>query len=279
MRLFFRPRDRMRDQQMARQKATEEQYFAIKAAADKATIRAQSKVKELELRIEEWRKAGVVPEELAPSASVSPTTTSPQIPPPLRLSHCPQRQPQSAEVCLYPRRANLPSPELLQANPAHPWTRHPRTVEWVARVPASGTASGAGEVAIMSAATREKGEGGSSHRDIPICIARYTVTNFCFIGVATAFVTTSIPPDTMDSDVRCCQQRRPKTHRPNPDDAPQSGDDVVVKEGRLRGTKRDQQGSPGEAATGVRGNEPPSENSLPVLGLVGNDSRSARDVP
>ena len=49
---------------------------------DTQLIRAQSKLKELELQIEEWKKAGVVPgESAAPSASVPPaaslTTTAP----------------------------------------------------------------------------------------------------------------------------------------------------------------------------------------------------------
>ena len=46
-------------------------------------IRAQSKVKELELQIEEWKKVGVVPgESAAPSASVPPAAS---------LSLCPAR--------------------------------------------------------------------------------------------------------------------------------------------------------------------------------------------
>ena len=78
-------------------------------------IRAQSKVKELELQIEEWKKAGVVPGESQHHPHLRHQQRLQQLPPRLPY-HRPQRQGQPAEEGLHLQRANRPFPALLQAN-------------------------------------------------------------------------------------------------------------------------------------------------------------------
>lgn len=143
---------------------------------DTQLVRAQNKVKELELQIEEWRKTGVVPGEPTPSASAPPATspstaTSPSVPSP---------------TTSIPARGGAPAPPTRK--PSVPGAAAGGATQLPARgrgrgtarggsigirgaaapsagrgagVPAPGAAGGAGGVAIMGAAakrTREEGE-------------------------------------------------------------------------------------------------------------------------
>jgi len=142
---------------------------------DTQLVRAQNKVKELELQIEEWKKAGVVPGESTPSASAppatSPSTTAPSsVPSP--TTSAPARGGAPGPIMRKPSvpgaaagGASLPARgrgrgAVRGGNIGIRGAAAPSAGRG-AGVPASGAAASAGGVAIMGAAakrTREEGE-------------------------------------------------------------------------------------------------------------------------
>ena len=118
---------------------------------DTQLVRAQNKVKELELQIEEWRKAGVLPDSSAPivpvpvpsASAASPTTTAPSSVP-------------SPTTTAPPARGGAPAPPTRKPSvPGAPANQQPRGRR-------RGAVRGRGGIDIRGAAAPSAGRGAGS---------------------------------------------------------------------------------------------------------------------